>query len=63
VEEAVEEAVEEEVEEEEEVAEEAEQQQPQEQEMRNSSERNHPPSMGIDKTSIDSSQTFKGTCP
>ena len=47
---------------------EAEEQQEQEQrrqgeEMRNSSERNHLPSMGIDKTSTDSSQTFKGTCP
>ena len=35
----------------------------QEEEMRNSSEQNHLPSMGIDKTSTGSSQTFKGTCP
>ena len=33
-----------------------------EEEMRNSSEQNRPPSMGIDKTSTDSSQIFKDTC-
>ena len=51
-----------------EAAEEEEQRQVEEQrqqgeEMRNSSEQNHLPSMEIDKTSTDSSQTFKGTCP
>ena len=52
----------------EEVAEEEEQQQVEEQqrqeeETRNSSEQNHLPSMGIDKTSTDSSRIFRGTCP
>ena len=62
--EAVEGAVEEE--EEEEVGEEVAQQQaqqPQEEETRNSSEQNHLPSMGIDKSSTDSSRIFKDTCP
>ena len=58
-----EEVAEEEVEEEE-VAEEAEEvaQQPQEEETRNSSERNHLPSMEIGKTSTDSFRIFRGTC-
>ena len=52
----------------EEVAEEEEQrqveeQQRQEEEMQNFSERNHLPSMGIDKMLTDSFQTSKGTCP
>ena len=34
-----------------------------EEETQNSSERNHPPSAGIDKTSTDSCQTSKNTCP
>jgi hypothetical protein len=60
--EVVEEAeVEAEVEEEEE--QQQEEQQQQEEEMRNSLEQNHLPLTGIDKTSTDSSQTFKGTCP
>ena len=54
---------EEEVEAEEEEALQQEEQQPQEEEeMRNSLEQNHLPSMGIDKTSIDSSRIFKDTC-
>ena len=50
---------------EEEAEEEVEEQQLQEQlqeEIRNSSEQNPLPSMGIDKTSIDSSQTSRDTC-
>ena len=35
----------------------------QEEETRSSSERNHPPSAGIAKTSIDSFQTSRDTCP
>ena len=37
-------------------------QQRQEGETQNSSERNHLPSMGIDKTSTGSFQTFRDTC-
>ena len=57
-------AVEEE-EEEEEVAEGEQQQQEEQQqqgETRSSLGQNHPPSMGIAKTSTDSSQIFKDTC-
>ena len=49
--------------EEEEALQQAEQRLPGEEEMRNSSERNHPPSPGIDRTLTDSSRTFKDICP
>ena len=57
-------AVAEEVEEVAEEAEEAQQRarQPQEEETRNSSERNHPHSMEIDKTSTDSFRIFRDIC-
>ena len=41
----------------------AEQQPQEEEEMQNSSEQNHPPSTGIDKTSTGSFRIFKDTCP
>ena len=57
-----EEAVEEEAAEEG-LAEEQQAAQPQVEETQNSSERSHLPSVEIVKTSTDSYQTFRGTCP
>ena len=47
----------------EEVEEEVEQRPQEEEETQNSLGQSHPPSMGIDKTSIDSFQTSRDTCP
>ena len=47
----------------EEVPQQAEEQLQEEEEMQNSSEQNHLPSVGIARTSTDSSQIFRDICP